>query len=261
MDTHIFVTTGNNSGSTFILNLLDLCKNTICFPRNEGEVGYTISEGQHLSGSMPNFKLSNDGLVWTEQLDKVCNPVNYQWECIKKSWGEEWRKSKNFHNKERIFVEKSPHNLGRVHILQEEFDNAWFLIQVRNPYVVSEGIRRRMGSSCDIRRAGLHSIRMLGLAKTSLEKYEQVLAWRYEDLFCKPDIIQNMIADSIIGLEDFSLQEVIPSKMMGGYQESKLIDQNQRQLDSLSEKDIRILNSVFDEYSNIMTFFNYRRLK
>ena len=260
MDTYIFVATGNNSGSTFLLNLLSLCKNVITFPKIEHKDGYIIIEGQHAdSKGMPNFELSENGLLWTEHLDQVLNLQFYKWEQVKNSWDDLWRQHKNYHNKERIFVEKSPHNLGRVGMMAKEFNNAWFLTQVRNPYVVAEGIRRRMGSGCDIRRAGIQSIKMLELAKRNLYTCDQLLTWRYEDLFTKPHIIQNMITESI-GLEDFSLGKVIPSKKMGGYENSRLSNQNPKQLENLTEKDVRILNEVFDQNPEIMMFFNYERM-
>lgn len=259
MDTHIFVATGNNSGSTFLLNLLSLCKNVITFPKQEHKDGYIIIEGQHADKhGMPDFGLSENGLVWTERIDQIEDPKHYKWGQVKKSWDDLWRQHENYHKKDRIFVEKSPHNLGRVNLLEKEFDNPWFLTQVRNPYVVAEGIKRRM--KCDIRRAGVHAVKMLVLARENLSNNNQVLTWRYEDLFTKPHIIQNMITESIFGLEDFSLGKTIPSKLMEGYENSILSDQNPRQLSNLSEKDARILNDVFDEHSNIMMFFNYERM-
>ncbi len=262
MDTHIFIATGNNSGSTFLLNLLSLCKNVITFPKREHDDGYIIIEGQHADKhGMPNFELSENGLLWTERLDQIKNSQHYKWEQVKKSWDDLWRKHDSYHNKDRIFVEKSPHNVGRVHLLENEFENAWFFVQVRNPYAVAEGIRRRMGmSKCNIRRSGTHAVKMLRLCKENITNSNQVLAWRYEDLFTKPHIIQKMITGSIMGLEDFSLGKIIPSKKMDGYENSRLSDQNPRQLSNLSEKDVRILNEVFDEYPDIMMFFNYERM-
>jgi hypothetical protein len=262
MDTHIFVATGNNSGSTFLLNLLSLCKNVVTFPRKEIEGGYVIDEGQHVSGTMPQFKLSEEGLIWTEVLDQISDNSRYSWDETRNSWEDQWGKHSNYYRgKWIILVEKSPHNLGRVNLLKKEFENPWFLTQVRNPYVVAEGVRRRMGKSkCNIRRAGTHAIKMLELAKVNLSTCDQLLTWRYEDLFTKPHIIQNMITESIFGLEDFSLGKIIPSKKMDGYENSKLSDQNPRQWDNLSDKDIRILNEVFDEHSNTMMFFNYERM-
>ena len=262
MDTHIFVATGNNSGSTFILNLLSLCKNAVTFPKEPHKDGYIIMEGQHADKhGMPNFELRGNGLVWTENIDQVAGDKHYNWETIRSAWEDLWRRHQSYNSRDRIFIEKSPQNVGRVHLLEEEFENAWFLAQVRNPYVVAEGIRRRMAASeYDIRRTGRHSIKLLELCKTNLEDCNQVLAWRYEDLFAKPHIIEDMISGSIFGLEDFSLTKVIPSKLMDGYEQSVLTDQNPKQLENLSEKDIRILNEVFDEYSNTMMFFNYERM-
>lgn len=261
MDTHIFVTTGNNSGSTILVNLLSWCKNVVTFPRNSHEEVWTIAEGQHVAqGHMPDFKLSNIGLVWTENLDRIQNNGNYNWDLIKKAWDVEWRKHENYHNLNRVLVEKSPHNIGRVDILSDAFPNSWFLIQVRNPYVVAEGVRRRMGSGCDIRRAGNHVFKMLQLCRENLEQHNQILAWRYEDLFEKPHIIQKMITDSIQDISDFNFDLQIPSKTLDGYIHMNLTNMNDRQLDNLSSKDIKILNSIFDSYKSTMKLFNYERM-
>jgi hypothetical protein len=233
----------------------------VTFPKKEIEGGYVIDEGQHVSGSMPQFKLSEEGLIWTEVLDQISDNGRYDWDETKNSWKDQWKKDYDYYRDERILVEKSPHNLGRVKLMQKEFENPWFLTQVRNPYVVAEGVRRRMGKSrCNIRRAGIHAIKMLELAKKNLPTCDQLLCWRYEDLFTKPHIIQDMITNSIQGIEDFSLDKIIPSKKIDGYEESMLTDQNPKQLDKLSEKDIRILNEVFDGHSNTMVFFNYERM-
>lgn len=258
MDTHLFIATGNNSGSTLLLNLLSNCKNAVTFPKEPHEHSWVIMEGQHVAqGHMPGFKLSDDGLVWTEQFDRISNRSNYDWEQVKKSWDIAWRKSSNYHNRNRVMIEKSPHNVGRIKMLAEEFEDSWFLVQVRNPYVVAEGIRRRMGSKCDIRRAGNHVAKMMELCRQNIEQENQVLAWRYEDLFNKSHIIEKMITDSIVDISDFTFSLEVPSKTMDGYKTMNLTNMNYKQINNLDDKDIDILNSVFRPYIDTLTFFDY----
>ena len=188
---------------------------------------------------------------------EIQDPRSYDWTAIKRTWKQSWRKHPNFDNDNRVFIEKSPHDVGRVHILEQEFPGTWFICQVRNPYIVAEGVKRRKG--CEIRRAAKHSIAMLNMQKQNVTHAQNVLAWRYEDLLPKSHIIEEMVR-TIPNLEDFSLQKSVPSNSIDGYLDRRIINLNNRQMASLNDKDIKIMNEEFDPYNNTLLFFGYERI-
>lgn len=264
MDKYIFITTGNQSGSSILQNLFASCEDIIHLDKKPEGDSYTIFEGSDLAqDSLPvcmNDSVSDMAYVWTEGISEIEKSESYNWEGIKKAWHSHWKKRSAYKNDIRIFLEKSPENVGRVKALSENFDNAWFMCQVRNPYAVAEGVRRRMTSSkCNIRRAATHALKMLELQKENL-KYDNVLMWRYEDLWYKQNCIEQMIKDCL-NIIDFSIQRVVPANSVDGYIERHVVtDLNEKQIASLTEKDFHIINEVFDTRPDLMNFFNYERL-
>lgn len=262
MDSYLFILTSNQSGSTLLQNLFAECENVVHLEKKEQWGSYSITEGHHhVQKYLPNLAKQGQGLVWTERIDEISNPDCYDWEKVKAGWYEIWRKQANYHQDNKILMQRSPHDVGRMKLIEENFPNAWFVIQVRNPYAVAEGVRRRMTSSmCDIRRAGHHAIKVLELQKNNIMHGNRVLAWRYEDLLAKQYVLEDMINHSIPYIQDFSFSREAPADSVDGYVKRRVTNLNDKQINSLKKQDIKILNSIFDKHSNVMNFFNYERL-
>ena len=264
MSRHVFIATANQCGSTLLQHLFAKCENAVHIARKPLKDTYVINEwDQYVRGQLPNMQKTAHGYNWTELLDQIRNPEYYQWPAIKKTLMDLWSEHPQFDNMNRVFIQKSPCDLGRVGMLQEEFPDACFVTQVRNPYVVAEGVKRRMVgiAECNIRRAGKHAIKVLCLAKENLEKYYNIMCWRYEDLPYKHKAIEGMVKGNMPLLGDFTVRASIPSNSVEGFKERKVIDLNPVQLSRLSAEDIKILNEEFDSHADVMNLFDYSRIQ
>lgn len=259
MDTYIFFLINNQSGSTLIHNLFAKCRNTITL---NTDLERTTDEGWHwVKSSMPNIDIAENGksYVWTENIQAIQDPKNYKWEDVKKTWHDMWRKHPNYNNRDRIFLEKSPGDVGRAKMLSEQFEQPWFICQVRNPYVVAEGVMRRRGDS-DIRRAARHAANVLSVQKWNIENVENVLAWRYEDISIIPDKIESLINDSIPDINGFSFNQKFYASSLDGYLEKCFDNFNTKQLEHLDDRQIRIINEEIDAHEDAFKFFKYERI-
>lgn len=254
MDVYLFMLVGNQSGSTLLHNLFAQCENVVAL---NSDVERTTYEGfQWVKSSMPDIELNNHSYVWTEMEEAIGNPKNYKWDNVKKTWLDMWRTHKNFDNKDRVFLEKSPSDVGRGHLLAQEFPNSWFICQVRNPYVVAEGVCRRQQDG-DIRRAARHAIKMLRIQKRNIETVPNLLAWRYEDIPEIPSVLEKLVNETIPCIDDFTFGREAYSTSLDGYQKKEFEDFNKRQLERIDERMIRIMNEEFKAHRAIMKFFNY----
>lgn len=259
MDTYIFFLISNQSGSTLMHNLFAKCKNTVTL---NADLHKTTTEGWHwVNSSMPNMELveQNKSYVWTEMIQSIQDPINYKWDDIKKTWNDMWRQHPNYHNMDRVFLEKSPGDVGRAKLLSENFDNPWFICQVRNPYAVAEGIMRRRGDS-DIRRAARHAMNVLVIQKWNIEHIPNLLAWKYEDIPVIPEKIENLINDAVPGIKNFSFKQKFYASSLDGYVENDFNNFNDKQLNRLDERQFRIINEEIDTNENAFKFFNYERI-
>lgn len=257
MDAYLFILAGNQSGSTLLHNLFAQCPDAVTL---NSDLHRTTYEGcQWVKDSMPNTELNNQSYVWTEMIESIQNPANYKWDNIKKTWQDLWRTHKNFDNKNRLFVQKSPSDVGRAIMIEENFENAWFVCQVRNPYVVAEGVARRFDG--DIRRAARHAIKMLDLQKQNIEKVSNLLAWRYEDIPAIPDVLERLVNDSIPLVDNFSFRRDFYATSIDGYLRKGFSSLNDRQLARLDERAIRIMNEEFEPYAKTIEFFKYDRIR
>jgi len=262
MDTYLFISTGNQCGSTLIQHLFGMCENAVTLQSSPAHGSYVVQEGHHsirscsASGVIDNHRAD---LVWTEHLEAVQSDKAHDWEKIRAAWVSQWRGHANFKNMDRVFIEKSAYDVGRVSMLSKEFENSWFVCQVRNPYAVAEGVARRW-AGVDVRRAAKHSIKMLQLQQENVETCTNVLSWKYEDLQSKKKIIEDLVNGSIPDINDFSLDKEAPANSIDGYLKREIINLNDRQIANLSSKDIKIMNEEFDPYNKTLLFFGYERI-
>lgn len=259
MDTYIFFLISNQSGSTLMHNLFAKCKNIITL---NSDLDNTTTEGwQWVKNSTPNLDLAEQGksYVWTEAIQSIQDQKNYKWDDVKKTWNDMWRKHQNYHNDNRIFIQKSPPDVGRAKMLFDNFENSWFICQVRNPYIVSEGVMRRRGDG-DIRRAARHAVKVLSIQKWNIENTQNLLAWRYEDIPIIPEKIENLINEAIPDINSFSFNQQVYATSLDGYIKRGFENLNNRQLERLDERQIRIINEEIDVHEDAFKFFKYERI-
>ena len=133
VQTHLFIICPNNSGSTFLKNVLATASQT----------WNLVREGQHIYGFAGPKRYYGMHLIWAskqEWVDMFCDDRVYNWQRSRKAW---YFQAFSRNPEAKIFVTKSPPFLLYVDQLQRHFTNAKFIFMVRNPYAVVEGIYRR----------------------------------------------------------------------------------------------------------------------
>ena len=163
----LFILGCNNSGTTLLMQLLNSHPLIRGLPK----------EGQRVTSGLPFppdfgigrlFSDQYDLFRWIEESDASnVLKIRYDWAA-------------NFSGKSPgILLEKSPPNTLRSRWLQHNFNPARFIMIVRNPYAVCEGIRRRRGHS--IEKAAKHW-RLVHETLEEDKKYlEKITVIKYED--------------------------------------------------------------------------------
>nr|WP_321327379.1 sulfotransferase [uncultured Parasphingorhabdus sp.] len=132
--THLFVISPNNSGSTFLRRSFEFSDKVWWLPR----------EGQHVPGYVGPFtRDSHDSLTWNASADsraRYCDPSVYDWQRTRKAW---YFLARSYGVDASVFVTSSPPFLLNMDVLDQQFDDARFILLTRDPYAVAEGILRR----------------------------------------------------------------------------------------------------------------------
>ena len=238
---HLFISCMNNSGSTMLHEYLSKCALVVPLPRRKGSLSSaTSSEGHVLARDfMPSPQKLGVGAIWTEKKAFFENGSNYDWSSIRSVWNNAWAKSDKWSDKGVILLEKSPPNVIRARLLQENFEDAYFILMVRNPYVVSEGIRRRWGYP--IQRAAEHWVRATSAQIDNLGFLKKRILIKYEDLCSNPDEARSSLKRFLTELNDLNFRENISgTHAIGSLNKKKmgLTNFNKRQLENLSGADI-----------------------
>lgn len=135
--THLFVISPNNSGSTFMKNVLATCPGTWNL-RREGQNTFGFRGSNPAKLDLPYAWASEPHFV-----HELSDPTAFDWAATRKAW---YFQSRSSRADARVFVEKSPPFLLHVGSLHRHFKNAKFLFMVRNPYATAEGVARGVGS-------------------------------------------------------------------------------------------------------------------
>lgn len=253
--THLFIICPNNSGSTFLKNVLATSKYTWNLKK----------EGQYTFGfagpSTPNIA----GLIWStrpEWLERLTDQTAYNWAVTRKAW---YFCALSHNPKAHIFVTKAPPFLFNVHLLQKYFDNPKFIFMVRNPYPVIEGIYRHrrgfeMHKHDDVRLiAAEHVINCLAQQRKNIERYAaENLYFTYEQMCDQPQLVEQKIKKWLPSLADLKLQQKIYVKHR--YHEM-LRNMNAQQIARLSREDIIVINRVLRPHQQLLAHFGYALLE
>lgn len=236
---YAFILCPNNSGSTLLAQLLGTSRNVSILP----------AEGQWVAsreapGAMP-FPEGSERRNWTVNEEKFADPSRYDWPRIKEAWHRWWDLEK------RILVEKSPPMVFTAPLLQEEFPAAKFLITVRNPYAVCEGIWRKGGYS--LSTAASHWVRASQLQRRNRDLLSDHLFLRYEDLCGQPGKAVRLLSERIPELDSLDSARVF--KVMD--QTGRIRNLNAQQITCLNEADLDEINAVLSPHQDLMESLGY----
>lgn len=168
----LFVLGVNNSGTTALSQILAWQPEIRSLPR----------EGQYLTRALPAPLRLGVPRLWTKRLEafrwtedddpEPARRARYDWAYYAEPGP-------------GILLEKSPPNSVRSRWLQANFRPCRFVVLVRSPYAVCEGVRRRVG--CTIEEAAEHWARGNGVLLEDVGSLDSCLWLTYEDLAERPD--------------------------------------------------------------------------
>lgn len=256
VDTHLFIMSANNSGSTFLKNVLATSRLTWNLRGGAMLAPGFVGPDIFLRGN-PN----RPQYIWAAEqrwLTALTDARAYDWRRSREAWhSQAWAQNP----RASVFVAKAPPFLCLVDDIVEHFKNARFLFVVRNPYAVCEGIcrsLRRLGTKLVVsspeEAAARHVTACLRWQRRNVETHgERGLFFTYEKMCASPDEVARGISAMVPALSDLNLRQRLVVKNY----DSMLTDMNVRQIERLSGKQMDVLNSVFRENRELLGWFGY----
>jgi hypothetical protein len=230
----LFVLGCNNSGTTLLVEVL----------QSHPQIRTLPKEGQRLTRAIPNSAPLGIGRVFTKRLDLFRQTDADDGDCVphlRYDWA--------YYSDPRpgIRLEKSPPNTLRSRWLQKYFSPARFIVLVRNPYAVCEGIARRRGHS--IAEAAEHWRIVHEVLDQDMPHLHACMTVRYEDFCSRTSDVLGKVQE-FVGLEtpfssSLAAREFNAHNMSGSPQ--PLQDFNARSLQRLSEQDRSTITRVIGD--------------
>jgi len=242
---YVFIISINNGGSTMLQKILGRCRNVSDFDC-EGE----ILARRKNSSCMRNQQCSPMEGWWSIR-DQLSDPNNYDWKKIKKIWHNHWDLNKT------ILLQKSPRDIFRIKMLQENFHNSYFIIMVRNPYSICECARRKRSGANTFATRAKHWIECHRQQKENLILTNRNILIDYTDIVKYPIIIEKRLRSFMPGLKDVKCSGSISIKPNKKYPK-EIIDLDKIQISRLSREDIISINKLLKDDIDIMEFFGYQ---
>jgi hypothetical protein len=254
--THLFILAPANSGTTFLQAALATCRRTWNLSR----------EGQHTFGfAGPSARGTGLGKLWAADERAVrlfADPAAYDWEVSRRAWYFlAWSRDP----RASVFVEKSPPFLLVAEELRRHFRNARFLILVRNPHAVIEGVARRLSAqrpeAAADRQALLaavarHVATCFAYQRRNVERLVAPASgvfFTYEEMCARPAAVAARIRGLVPELDDLNLDQRLRVK---DYDEP-LRDMNEQQVRRLSAADRQTITAVLEPHRESLAHFGY----
>ena len=240
---HLFLLVPNNSGSSILHDLIATSPDVAILP----------GEGQFCDNFVgPLAYQYGVAHFFTKKEDIFRNKKNYEWEIIKRQWNFHWN---NSNPNATVFLQKSPPDILRADMLAEEFEDTKFIIMIRNPYAMVESILRA-NPTASLVDAATHAIRCLEIQLENSEKYLNDLVFKYEDLTNNTTEIVKQI-EEYLNITRIDNNRIFNTK---GYS-SKILNMNEFQIKKLSDKQLKIINSVFFKKMTVLSECGYELIE
>lgn len=252
---HLFLLAPNNSGSTFLAAALGQCRRAWSLPR----------EGQHVTGfAGPSSRGTGTRLLWAADpasLAAFTDAAAYDWDRTRRAW--------HFHARAQdaaadTLIVASPPFLLIADQIAAAFPDACFLIMVRNPYAVAEGILRRGLDAGPVApgdtlaaAAARHIVAAFAAQDANRAALgERAVFFPYEEMCREPAAVARRITALVPALADLRLDRSLPVK--GRYHEP-LRDMNADQVARLTPDQRADLDAVFAAHRPLLTSFGYTK--
>lgn len=178
------------------------------------------------------------------------------WDTVRIEWLNAFR---NAYPSATVLFEKSPPNLMRAKQIEAAFPGAHFITWMRNPYAWSASLKKRRDHTADdsaftriaedwVARAARQEENEQGLTSPLLRlSYEQFVG---------------DVASTLKRIQEFvpAVGELDPNVIVQvkDYLPSRVVDFNQRQINSLSSEAMERLNAVFARHEDLLSHFGYK---
>lgn len=257
----------NDSGTTFLQNSLHNCSNCISFhhpkKRPHGIEGQGVC---YYKGKKKNYPRDIDHGVmklFSEKKQIWQDEAKFNWPEIKKAWDEAWRKNPKWHKtKKKVLLEKTPSSLFSLLQYVKQFPNALFIILIRDPYAVCEGIKRttdKKKKGYSIERCAKHWVKCSKQQKENIAILDdKCILIKYEDLVTNTNEVQQRIRQFIPLLEDIDFFKKARAHCIDGSRKQPVKDFNKKQLQNLNKKQFYAISDVLLENMDIMSYFGYK---
>jgi len=204
--------------------------------------------------SVNNHLSNNEGQFLPELSDIMRKSIwnvdaKYPWPTIKKVWQLYWDKTKP------ILLEKSPPNLIRALEIEEHFENAFFLISIRNPYAFCEGVIRRKVH--DPITAAKFWLKCAVKQRQNHSELSQSFLITYEDLVDHPSDTCKKIIARLPDLSSLDYQSIFKVHNVEN-RDCYLQNFNTTKIKNLSPSQIQSINSVLAGEENLLNYFGYK---
>ncbi|GLQ35813.1 hypothetical protein GCM10007939_20960 [Amylibacter marinus] len=251
--THLFLLCPNNSGSTFLSKAIGTSRH----------VWDLYREGQHMLGFKgPNTRV-NGQLIWAGEdagFAEYRDASNFNWPHNQKVW---YFQATADSIDASVFFTKAPPFIAYAQSLDRHFDNAKFLMMIRNPYAMYEGIVRRRAALDqgpnyvhNLRVAAIHVMRCFDLQRKNQALFkDKSVFFTYEEMCAMPDQVAARIMDFVPELDDLDLDQTLFIK--GRYSE-RLRNMNADQIGALTPQQLEVANEVFDH--DLIAHFGYQSI-
>jgi len=236
-----FLITPPYSGSTAIAKLLNSSSRTMCLKKN--------GEGQWLVPGLCEADRWNP--------DKE---INY--ESVKSVWLKVYQKERKRNPHIDVVIEKSPPNMMRLEQLSSLFSNYSVLANNRNPYANCASILYRLHDAKNLNSTKRKEV-LVGLAKDWLTRSRRlkllitkhhIPLLTYEQ-FCENPASILQVLDMPVGVSDsININAEVKVK---DYQVQAISNQNERQINNLSNEDIENISLVIGAERVLLEFFGY----
>jgi hypothetical protein len=255
---HLFLSIANYSGSTLIHNLIAPSAATLARTPEDLE---DVLEGNAVSSN--NFMYKHPSQLYTRDVVLNCrNPLVYDWPGIKRDWNEIWSKD----TEAKVYLQKTPHDIFRVQMMSEQFEDLKWIIMVKDPYAYVESLfnvhRRRLlinDPYLELDKLCAHVILVL---QTQLENADILGQSAYtmtlEDFLERKEYHVNQIQTFTDGLVriDFSKQIWIKKKLV-----SEIINTNEEKIQRMIAKYpdiISEINKFFIPHEALLNEWSYK---
>ena len=174
------------------------------------------------------------------------------WKIIWKFWRWRWDLSKD------ILLEKSPPNIMWAKSMQEYFENAYFIISIRNPYAFAEGYtRRKKGGFDDAARFWLRCAEKQIWNCSNLEKFEILT---YEEFTQDPSLLEFRLNKLLPKFGPLPANIAVKAKTIRGIETNQITNFNQQKIDKISVQDIKVITKILASKKECLEYFNYELL-